>query len=297
MIVNKSSIRYFRLLSDLFLLNISFIIAALFAQSLDILLSRDYMFILQLALNIIWYFTCSVTNFYDDVNSRYLSFQIINIIKNVVAQTVTAIFFIFFIKENLFTRNFIAYYSLLLFVLVSIRLVIFKFVLQSLRKKGKNIRNLIIIGTGEVAKNFQNKINENPDFGYNFIGYLDEKNGNQDRYSDENIIGNINQLEEIIISNKVEEAVIALPESASKQMDGIIKICNRHAVKTHIIPDYFKFISKKFRISMIGSFPIITARSEPLDEVQWRILKRIFDIIFSFLVQFSSFPGLFLWLQ
>jgi len=284
MIVNKSSIRYFRLLSDLFLLNISFIIAALFAQSLDILLSRDYMFILQLALNIIWYFTCSVTNFYDDVNSRYLSFQIINIIKNVVAQTVTAIFFIFFIKENLFTRNFIAYYSLLLFVLVSIRLVIFKFVLQSLRKKGKNIRNLIIIGTGEVAKNFQNKINENPDFGYNFIGYLDEKNGNQDRYSDENIIGNINQLEEIIISNKVEEAVIALPESASKQMDGIIKICNRHAVKTHIIPDYFKFISKKFRISMIGSFPIITARSEPLDEVQWRILKRIFDIIFSFLV-------------
>src|SRR5690606_679255 len=67
-------------------------------------------------------------------------------------------------------------------------------------------------------------------------------------------------------------------------MDTIIKICNRNAVKTHIIPDYFRYMSKRFRVSMLGDFPIITVRAEPLDEVQWRFVKRTFDIILSLFV-------------
>jgi putative colanic acid biosynthesis UDP-glucose lipid carrier transferase len=35
---------------------------------------------------------------------------------------------------------------------------------------------------------------------------------------------------------------------------------------------------------MIGNFPIITSRNEPLEEVQWRVVKRVFDFIFSLLV-------------
>lgn len=35
---------------------------------------------------------------------------------------------------------------------------------------------------------------------------------------------------------------------------------------------------------MIGNFPIITSRNEPLEEVQWRFIKRTFDFIFSLLV-------------
>ena len=71
---------------------------------------------------------------------------------------------------------------------------------------------------------------------------------------------------------------------SSDFLDDIIKICNRLAVRTHIIPDYFKFLSSRFQVSMFGSFPIITARREPLDEAHWRFIKRSFDIVFSFLI-------------
>jgi putative colanic acid biosynthesis UDP-glucose lipid carrier transferase len=35
---------------------------------------------------------------------------------------------------------------------------------------------------------------------------------------------------------------------------------------------------------MLGNFPIITSRNEPLEEVQWRAVKRIFDFTFSLFV-------------
>ncbi|HSR17538.1 MAG TPA: hypothetical protein VLM39_05525, partial [Ignavibacteriaceae bacterium] len=249
MIVNKRSIFIFRLLSDLFLLNFSFIAAAVLAQSLNILLSRNYMFVLQLGLNIIWYFSSNVLNFYEDFTTRYFAFQVVNIIKNVFIQAIVSIIFIFLVKEDLFTRNFIVYNSFFLFMLVSFRSLLFRIIMKKLREKGKNIRNLLIIGAGKVGKNFQELIKENPDFGYNFVGFLD----NDYKFSnDQNILGDIDCIEEIIKNKNVAEAVIALSDENQNRLDSIIVICNRHAVRTHIIPDYFRYISKKFELSMIG---------------------------------------------
>ncbi len=278
MIVNRKSLYFFRLLLDLLLLNAVFVVSAAAAQSIDILLNRPYMFILMMALNIVWYFFSGVWKFYDDFNSRYFAFQFVNIVRNVFVQTITAVLFIFIAKEDLFTRNFIVYNSLLLLFAISMRTLLLKFSLLSLRSKGKNIRNMIIIGAGEVGNNFRQMIKDNPDFGYNFLGFVDDENTGED------VIGEIMQLEQILKQKNVEEVVIALPQYASALLDDIIHVCNRNAVKTHIIPDYFKFVSKKFDVSMMGNFPIISVRNEPLDEVQWRFVKRLFDVVFSVIV-------------
>lgn len=278
MFANKKSFYYLRLFSDLFLLNISFIAAAVLAQSLNTLLSRNHMFILQMGLNFVWLFFSNVISFYEDTDTRYFAYQFVNIIKNVFAQGFTAIVFIFLVKEDLFTRNFIIYYFIILLFCVGVRIIIFKFIIISLRKSGKGIRNLLIIGVGDVAANFHNVVQKNPDFGYELIGFLDDKNIPSEG---DKILGGINDLEKIIIEKKIEEVVIAIPDYAAPLMDSIIKICNKNAVRTHIIPDYFRFLSKKFQISMIGNFPVISVRNEPLEEIHWKVLKRTFDIVFS----------------
>ncbi|RPI70587.1 MAG: undecaprenyl-phosphate glucose phosphotransferase [Ignavibacteriales bacterium] len=279
MIVNRQTIYYLRLFSDLILINAAFLTAAILAQSFDILMDRNRMFILEAILNFAWYFFSSTTNFYDDFTARLFTFQTVNIIKNIIVQVIISITFIFIVKEDLFTRNFIIYYSLFLFILVSLRSVLFRKVMKHLRKKGRNLRHVLIIGTGEVGKNFRELIRENPDFGYRVKGYLSRDNGNKDE-----ILGTYDQLNDVLLSGIIDEVVIALPQEDYSLIDDIIKTCNRNAVRTHIIPDYFRFVSKRFRISMIGNFPIITSRNEPLEEVQWRAVKRIFDFTFSLFV-------------
>ncbi len=279
MIVNKRSIYFARLFSDLILLNIAFVVAAILAQSLQILLDRNRMFVLLIGLNFVWYFYTSITNFYDQSGSRLFAFHIIDILKSIVVQIIVSIFFIFIVKENLFTRNFIIYYSIILFCFVSIRSFSFRLLLRIFRKKGYNIRNILIVGTGEVAVNFKDLLTRNPDYGYRFIGFL-----NDGKEIGKEILGGYDQLEDIIIAKNINEVIIALSEKDNSLLDNIIRICNRNAIRIHIIPDYFKFISKRFQVSMIGNFPIITSRNEPLDEAQWRFIKRSFDIIFSLII-------------
>jgi putative colanic acid biosynthesis UDP-glucose lipid carrier transferase len=243
-----------------------------------------------MGLNFVWLFFSNVLSFYEDTDARYFAYQFVNILKNVFVQGFTAIVFIFLVKEDLFTRNFIIYYSVILTIFIGIRIIAFKFIIVSLRKSGKGIRNLLIIGAGEVASSFLNVVLKNPEFGYNFIGFLDDQNVPT---NNENILGGIESLERIIAEKKIDEVVIAIPDYAASLLDGIIRICNKTAVRTHIIPDYFRFLSKKFKISMIGNFPLISVRSEPLEEIHWKILKRTFDIVFSFLFIILIYSWLF----
>lgn len=278
MIVNKKSIYTSRLVSDLVLLNFSFIISAILAQSLQTLLDRDYMFILLLLLNIVWFVNANLSGFYLDFFTRSFSFQFFNILKTTLFQVGLTVLFIFLTKEDLFTRNFILLYGLFLTLSISLRTAIFKNVLISLRRKGKNIRNLLIIGAEEVGKNFKETITRNPDFGYHFSGFLDNTS------QDDEVIGVLDQLDEKIKEKEIDEVIITLSSQPPELLDEIIRICNINAVRIHIIPDYFRFLSSRFQISSIGNFPIITARQEPLEEANRRFLKRTFDIIFSSLV-------------
>ncbi len=278
MIVNKKSIYYQRLFSDLIILNLAFIGAAILAQSFDILLQRNYMFILMLLLNIVWIFNASVIGFYNQLYTRTIAEQLINITKSIIIQIGTSVLFIFLVKEDLFTRNFIVFFALFLFIGVFLRTIIFKEILKTLREKGKGVRNLLIIGSGDVGKNFRDTVAVNPEFGFRFIGFVDNNAEEKD------VIGKINDLDKILSAKEIEEVVIALQNESTQQLDEIIRLCNIHAVKVHIIPDYFRFLSSRFQVSSIGNFPIITARDEPLEEINRRFLKRTFDIFFSLIV-------------
>jgi len=242
------------------------------------LLDRDYMFILLLLLNIVWFVNANLSGFYLDFFTRSFSFQFFNILKTTLFQVGLTVLFIFLTKEDLFTRNFILLYGLFLTLSISLRTAIFKNVLISLRRKGKNIRNLLIIGAEEVGKNFKETITRNPDFGYHFSGFLDNTS------KDDEVIGVLDQLDEKIKEKEIDEVIITLSSQPPDLLDEIIRICNINAVRIHIIPDYFRFLSSRFQISSIGNFPIITARQEPLEEANRRFLKRTFDIIFSSLV-------------
>ena len=280
MIVNQRSIFFFKLLSDLLFLNCAFLISAVYSQSWEILLEKYYMFFLLIGLNLLWIVTSNYLNFYDDFFSRNFPVQFNNLLKNSLLQLIITITFIFLAKEDLFTRFFIVYYFFLLVIFISFRVIIFRKILKFLRRKGKNVRNLVIVGESVIAESFQEMILSNPDFGYSFKGFVTGSIGDNQSFSEE-IVEN---LEKTFTTIKVDEAVIAISERSRHLLEAMIKVCDKNAVKVHIIPDYHNLVSKRFQLSSFGGFPIITARREPLNEVQWRLVKRTFDILFSMIV-------------
>lgn len=281
MIFGQKNLVVIRTLLDLSIILLSFIAAALIAQPMEVLQSRLYMAILPLISMILWYFSANFTGFYEDFNSRYFPYQIVYIIKNVFVQVFNAIVFIFLVKEDLYTRNFVISFSAILFTAIAVEFLVLRKIIKSQKARGINFRKLLIIGAGPVGLEFKQIVEDDLSLGFNFEGFLDD---NPEKQKDSSVLGGIAVLENVLKSKKIDEVVIALPGRMPEALESIMRICNKHAVRTYIIPDYFKFLARKFRISLIGNFPIITVRNEPLEELHFQFIKRLFDIVFSLFV-------------
>jgi len=286
MFSNNNTFKYFNSAVDLAFLNIAFFTAAHLAQSLELLFANNLMFVLLLILNITLVLSVNITDIYDRVKFQSL-FHILSKIFNIVSvQILTAILFLFIIKEPLFLRNFILFYALFLSSSLLFKNILVKYLSTYFIKKGIEVKKVLIVGTGEAALNFYESIKNNSLL--EVVGFA----GRNDNNIQLNILGGINELDSILTKHRIDEVILALRNEDYQLLDSLVKICNIHAVRVNIIPDYLRFISSNFEINIFNNLPIITLRKEPLSEFHWRFIKRTFDILISSLIILFIFPWL-----
>ncbi len=241
MIVNKRSIYVTGAVIDFVLINLSFLLAVLVSKQTDLSFGRIHPYLMLPILNFVWFFYTSSSGFYQEFLIRPFPIQLYNIFKLAIIISVVNVLLLFLIKQQLFTRNFIIINGMLIMITITTRTIIYKSALRALRNKGRSIRNLLIIGATEVGEKFREVIGKNPEFGHRFVGYINN-NPRQD------VIGSFSELDKILKEKNVEDVVIALHNELSGNLDELVRICNRNAVKVHFIPDYFKFLSGRFQI-------------------------------------------------
>ena len=152
--IYRRSLYLIRITIDIIILIISFIISG--HESVGhyrFFRETNFQFFL-LSLIIIWFFTSRATNLYDEFRSRNVTFEIIALIKNVTVILVSSIIILFLLKEERLSRFFVILFSLLNIILLSIEKITFRNYLNFLRKRGRNLRSLLIVGAGEVGRSF-----------------------------------------------------------------------------------------------------------------------------------------------
>lgn len=277
MIVNKKSIYFTSVITDFILINLSFLLALQISHTSELSLEKNQPYLLLLILNFVWFFYTNSSEFYEEFLIRPFPIQIYNILKLSIVISIFNILFLFVITQQLYTRNFVVINGLLILITITIRSVVFKSAFRALRNKGKSIRNLLIIGANKIGEKFREVITKNPGYGHRFVGFISNS-------PSENVIGTFSELDKVIKEKKVEDVVIALHTGPDFNLDDIINICNKNAVKIHVIPDFIKFLSGRFQLSSVSNIPVITVRDEPLNEFLPRFIKRVFDIVFSLLI-------------
>ncbi|MGE5363767.1 MAG: undecaprenyl-phosphate glucose phosphotransferase [Bacteroidota bacterium] len=279
--VNKKTILYFKNISDLILLNMSFILAVLLRESKVVNYSDKYISITMFILTVLWFSLSKALNIYDDFRSRNFSFEIIEIFKMNIIFILCIIFVQFFTKIFLFNRSILILFFVISFLSMSLKGYLFRRLLSYLRTRGYNVRKVVIVGAGDVGKRFKNMLSNNKAFGYEFIGYIDDDNS---KCPAGEYLGAIPEIEKIFQSVALDDVIVALPNNEYEKIETVIRCCEVNAKRTRIIPDYFNFLSPKYKMTIFGKFPLITIREEPLAEYHWRILKRSFDIIISLII-------------
>ena len=278
--IDQKSLLNLRKLSDFIFINLAFIISAFFAQPIQEFFSNKMLFILLILQNILWFITASISSIYTEAAYQTFSDQVIKLIKIIIVETLFSVLFLFFIKENLFTRNFVFYFATLLLLLLVVKeYVIWKSVDRQ-RSLGQNLRNLVIVGINEVSLQFREEIKGRRDYGFNFIGFVDKKNENG---TNEEYLGNIELLDKIITDNSINDIVYSASLDDTESLKEVRRVADKLVVKLTLLPQIKQFSNSNIEINFLGNFPVLSFRSNRFEQFQWRFLKRSFDLVVSIL--------------
>ena len=94
-------------------------------------------------------------------------------------------------------------------------------------------------------------------------------------------LGKIDAFEEILKTVNVDEVIIALQGNVTAKVDRIIDACEKAAKRVSILPEFNKFGAGALQVTNYAGFPIVNIRYYPLDDLENKFFKRLFDIIFS----------------
>ena len=211
---------------------------------------------------------------------------------------------IFILTTALFIFKYIHYsrYLLLLFAILSITIVItermlLRFILRHLRKKGFNLKHILIVGFSETTIRFIEKVKKNPQWGYHIACILDDHPIVLQEEEFETT-GSISDLDNCLEQREIDEVFITLPGEESEKLEYIINTTEKFGVKSQIIPHFYQWIPAKPFIEEIDGLPIIYTRFIPLDNTINKLMKRVTDIILScILILFFSPLMLFIALR
>lgn len=211
------------------------------------------------------------------VQGRRLEFS--NVVK---ANTVGMLLFIgilfVVLKEINFSRSMLfIFYFLNIFLEETVRMVI-RYILRNIRKKGLNQKHILLVGYSRAAEEYIDRILQNPQWGYNVRGILDDNVKAGTTYKGIKVLGRIANLMVILPENRLDEIAITLGLSEYYRLEEIVALCEKSGVHTKFIPDYNNIIPTKPYTEDLLGLPVINIRYVPLTNTFNMVLKRLMDI-------------------
>ncbi len=263
---------------DIIIILISYSISKKIIQSVDLHNFSYNFFILSI---ILWFSMSFFSKIYLEKRSNKFSEEMVQIIYHSILFVVSLTSLLFFLNLNhKFPSKFIiVYINILCFLAIITKYAIRKKIHASLNK-GIYFDKVLLVGSTKAADEFIEAVKKYYYYGYKCIGYIDESDRLKDKTK---YLGGLKQLEQILKETIIDEVFIALPTQENDKIQQCISICDKRNIKVRILPNLTEITSSSVYINNIGLLPVVNVGDLPLDKEENRLLKRVFDVVFSIL--------------
>ena len=251
----------------------------------DSVTMMNHMYIIGLLCIIPMYLILyAVFNVYSPKRVQTMKEEIGNIVKSNTMGLVIFIMALYMLHQPHFSRQMM----FIFYVINNVAEIIFRncirWVLRKIRNRGFNQKHILLVGYSRAAEGYIDRIKTNPQWGYHIMGILDDKVAVGTKYRGEQVIGKIKLLQNLLSENELDEIAITLGIAEYSKLEDIVAICEKSGVHTKFIPDYNNFIPTRPYTEDLLGLPVINIRRVPLNGGFNKFVKRVSDIVGSFLL-------------
>lgn len=213
--------------------------------------------------------------------------------------TSNAVAILIFIVAIFFSRSFFFSRAILILILAISVILVFlgRYIVTEaqryLYRFGYGVHRMIIIGNNEVSRDLAREMIYVKRLGMKFLGLVNGLRNRARRPSDLKVLGSINQLSEIIEKYHPDEIILTDVGINREKILDIIQACSDANVGFKFVSDIFSMVTTSVDSAVLAGFPIMELKTIALDG--WgRIVKRLFDMIFSFICLVVASPFMLL---
>lgn len=248
------------------------------AEGIGVLPMGDYFsaLIFIVPVYMILYYYCNVYTPKRTVKRRYEIFDIIK------ANTIGLLLFmvtLYVMKQMHVSRQMIFIFYVLNVLFTSLSRIVIRKLLATFRKKGYNLKHVLLVGYSRAGEEYIDRILGNPQWGYVACGILDDSVPAGTLYRGVKVLGRVDNLHVILPENKLDEIAITLSLKDYNRLEEIVDICEKSGVHTKFIPDYNSLIPSRPYTEDLMGLPAINIRHVPLTNTGNAIIKRAMDIV------------------
>lgn len=239
---------------------------------------REYMFFLIFIIPgyLILY---QAFNLYTSMRMQGRRLVLANILKANTLGLLIIMFVLYYMNESDYSRlTFVIFYVIDVILCWSVRMLIF-YIQRDMRKKGRNQKQVLLVGYSRAAEEYIDRVLQNPQWGYIIRGILDDNIAAGTTYKGIKVLGRIANLTVILPANRLDEIAITLGLSEYYRLEQIVAMCEKSGVHTKFIPDYNRIIPTKPYTEDILGLPVINIRYVPLTNTFNALVKRMMDIV------------------
>ena len=195
--------------------------------------------------------------------------------------------FLFAFKEVHFSRWTLIIFFLLNTAALGGKRILLRMLLRYYRQRGYNLKHVLIVGTGPMARRYLNKIRTNKELGYQAMGYVSD---DADGWRGLVYLGGYQDLNRILEKFSPDEVVAAIPAEDFTKTPLVISACEKAGVKLSIIPFYAEYMPTNPEFDDLDGLPLLNIRHIPLDNWGNAFMKRAMDIVGSLVLIVLTSP-------
>lgn len=191
------------------------------------------------------------------------------------------LFSLFCLALELFYSDFYFQKRVVFFVFVSIAFVLFfKLSIYYFLRKfrvlyGGNSRSVVLLGNMKNINPLKNFFTENPDYGYRLMKVFTLEDRKKER---------IEECLSYVISSHTNEIYCAMADLSESQISKIVDFADNNLKTLKFIPNENQIFSRTAKFEYYDYIPVISLRDILQDETINKIIKRVFDVVFSLLI-------------
>jgi Undecaprenyl-phosphate glucose phosphotransferase len=189
-----------------------------------------------------------------------------------------AVTYLFREKSAPFSRLVFVYFGVLAAAFTILQRSVVRSFLREVRRRGYNVRYLLVVGAGKVAGDIVSRIRLHQELGIQVIGCLSKDGLDKRGPKGIPVIGKYDDLGSLLATRDIDQLIVALPLEDNHLLPDVMGHIGDSLVDVRIVPDIYQFVSIGGSVEEFEGLPVISVQSCPLDGPNLMV-KRSIDLV------------------